>query len=125
MPDKKAVLVRFYSDTDADLIEWLEGLATGEGNDSIKAMLRAGIGTSQNGNGHSNQSGSVASMATLDPAGVQAALEGFLPRIREVVDASIASANLTRVGGGETLQDENEASADILSGHMLGDDDDD
>lgn len=125
MADKKAVPLRFYPETDADLIEWLEGLAAGEGNDTIKAMLRVGIAASQNGNGHSTQSISGASMATMDPACLEAALESFLPRIREVVDASIASANLTRAGGGETLQDENEASADILSGHMLGDDDDD
>ncbi len=121
MQDKKAVLVRLYSDTDADLIEWLEGLATGEGNDSIKAMLRAGIAVPQNGNGHSTQSGSSASMATLDPAGVQAALEGFLPRIREIVDASLASANFTRAGSEPALQDENTASADLLKGHLIGD----
>ncbi len=121
MPDKKAVLVRLYSDTDADLIGWLEGLATGEGNDSIKAMLRAGIGTSQNGNGHSTQSGSGASVATLDPAGVQAALEGFLPRIREIVDASLASANFIRAGSEPALQDEKTASADLLKGHLIGD----
>ena len=52
MPDKK-VLIRFYPDIDADLIKWLEGLAAGEGNDTIKAMLRAGIEASKNGNGHS------------------------------------------------------------------------
>lgn len=125
MADKKLVPVRFYPDTDADLITWLEDLQAGEGNDTIKAMLRAGISASQNGNGRASPPAYGASMATLDPASLEAALESFLPRIREVVDASIASANLTRAGGGETLQDENEASADILSGHMLGDDDDD
>jgi len=47
MPDKKVVPVRFYPETDADLIEWLEGLVAGEGNDTIKAMLRAGIGVTK------------------------------------------------------------------------------
>ena len=125
MPDKKVVPVRFYPETDADLIEWLEGLAAGEGNDTIKAMLRAGIAASQNGNGHSTQSISGASMATLDPASLQAALEGFLPRIREIVDASLASANFTRAGSETALQDENTASADLLKGHLIGDDEDD
>jgi hypothetical protein len=125
MPDKKVVPVRFYSETDADLIEWLEGLAAGEGNDTIKAMLRAGIAASQNGNGHPTQSISVASMATLDPASLQTALEGFLPRIREIVDASLASANFTRAGRETPLQDENTASADLLKGHLIGDDEDD
>ena len=78
MPDKKGVLVRFYLESDADLIKWLEGLATGEGNDRIKAMLRAGIASSQDSNGQSIQSGSAVSIATLDPASIQAALEGFL-----------------------------------------------
>jgi len=125
MPDKKVVPVRFYPETDADLIEWLEGLAAGEGNDTIKAMLRAGIAASQNGNGHPTQSSAGASMATLDPASLQSALEGFLPRIREIVDASLASANFTRAGREAPLQDENTASADLLKGHLIGDDEDD
>ncbi len=125
MPDKKVIPVRFYPETDADLIEWLEGLAAGEGNDTIKTMLRAGIAASQNGSGHPTQSISGASMATLDPASLQTALEGFLPRIREIVDASIASANFTRAGSETALQDENMASADLLKGHLIGDDEDD
>ncbi len=125
MPDKKVIPVRFYPETDADLIEWLEGLAAGEGNDTIKAMLRAGIAASQNGNGHPTPSSAGASMATLDPASLQTALEGFLPRIREIVDASLASANFTRAGREAPLQDENTASADLLKGHLIGDDEDD
>ena len=125
MLGKKVVPLRFYSETDEDLIEWLEGLATGEGNDTIKAMLRAGIAASQNGNAHPPQSLPAASMATLDPAGLQTTLEGFLPRIREIVDASLASANFTRAGSETALQDENTASADLLKGHLIGDDEDD
>lgn len=125
MPNKKVVLVRFYADTDEDLIEWLEGLTVGEGNDTIKAMLRAGIAASQNGNGLPTQSISGVSIATLDPASVQAALENFLPRIREIVDASLASANFTRAGNDTALQAENTASADLLEGHLIGDDDED
>jgi len=78
MPDKKVVPVRFYFQTDKDLIEWLEGLATGKRNDTIKTMLRAGIAASQHGQGHPTQIISGASMATLDPASLQAALESFL-----------------------------------------------
>jgi hypothetical protein len=124
MPDKK-VLVRFYPDIDADLIKWLEDLAVGEGNDTIKAMLRAGIAASKNGNGHSAQSVISTSVATLDPASIASALEGLLPRIREIVDASLASANFTRAGSETALQDENTASADLLKGHLIGDDEDD
>ena len=124
MPDKKVVPVRFYSETDEDLIEWLEGLATGEGNDTIKAMLRFGIAASQNGKGHSPQSVSAASIATLDPGSLQSALEGFLPRIREIVDASLASANFIPVRGEIAPQDENMASPDLLKGHLLGEDED-
>ena len=124
MADKKVVPVRFYPDTDADLIKWLEGLPAGEGNDTIKAMLRAGIAASS-GNGHSTQPAAGDSMATLDPASLEAALEGFLPRIREIVDASLASANFTRAGSETALQDENTASADLLKGHLIGDDEDD
>src|SRR5215217_3192482 len=122
MPDKKVILVRFYARTDADLIEWLEGLAVGEGNDTIKAMLRAGIAASQSGNGQPTQSISSASMATLDPASLQAALEGFLPRIREIVDASLASTIFTRTDSKTASQDDNAASADLLKGHLLGED---
>jgi len=64
-------------------------------------------------------------MATLEPASLRAALEGFLPRIREIVDASLASANFTRAGNETALQDENMASADLLKGHLIGDDEDD
>ena len=124
MPDKKVVPVRFYSETDEDLIEWLEGLATGEGNNTIKAMLRAGIAASQNGKGHPTHSISSVSMATLDPASLQAALESFLPRIREIVDASIASANFILVGSEIASQDKNMASPDLLKGHLLSDDED-
>ena len=124
MPNKKVVIVRFYADTDEDLIEWLEGLATGEGNDTIKAMLRAGIAASQNGKGHSPQSVSAASIAALDPGSLQAALESFLPRIREIVDASLASAHFTPVGSEIASQDENTASPDLLNGHLLSDDED-
>ena len=124
MPDKK-VLVRFYPDNDADLIKWLEDLAVGEGNDTIKAMLRAGIEASKNGNGHSAQPVISTSVATLDPASIESALEGLLPRIREIVDASLASANFTRAGSETALQDENTASADLLKGHLIGDDEDD
>ena len=124
MPDKKVVSVRFYTETDYDLIAWLEGLATGEGNDTIKAMLRAGIATSENSKGHPNQSIRAASMATLDPACLQAVLESFLPRIREIVDASLASANFTPVGSEIASQDENMASPDLLNGHLLSDDED-
>jgi hypothetical protein len=122
MPNKKVVPVRFYSQTDKDLIEWLEGLATGEGNDTIKAMLRAGIAASQNGRGHPTQSVSGASMATLDAANLQAALESFLPRIREIVDASLASANFTPASSEFASQDENTATPDLLKGHFLSDD---
>jgi hypothetical protein len=124
MPDKK-VLVRFYPETDADLIKWLDGLAAGEGNDTIKATLRAGIEASKNGNGHSAQPIISTSVATLDPASIESALEGLLPRIREIVDASLASANFTRAGSDTALQDENMASADLLKGHLIGDDEDD
>ena len=124
MPDKKVVPVRFYSKTDADLIEWLEGLTTGEGNDTIKAMLRAGIAVSQNGKGPPTQAASGASMATLDPASLQAALESFLPRIREIVDASLASANFRPAGSEIASRDENMASPDLLKGHVLSDDED-
>jgi hypothetical protein len=124
MPDKKVVPLRFYSETDEDLIEWLEGLAIGEGNDTIKAMLRAGIAASQNGRRHPTQAVSGASMATLDPASLQAALESFLPRIREIVDASLASVNFTPAGNEIASQDENVASPDLLKGHLLSDDED-
>ncbi|SRR6266540_5360948 len=125
MADKKVVPVRFYPDTDADLIKWLEGLPAGEGNDTIKVMLRAGIEASKNGNGHSAQPVISTSVATLDPESLQATLESFLPRIREIVDASLASANFTRAGSETALQDENTASADLLKGHLIGDDEDD
>lgn len=124
MPDKKVVPVRFYSGTDEDLIEWLESLARGEGNDTIKAMLRAGIAASQEGMGHLTQSISSASMATLDPASLQAALESFLPRIREIVDAALASTIFTPIGSEIASQDENMASPDLLKGHLLSDDED-
>ena len=119
MPNKKVVPVRFYSKTDEDLMEWLEGLATGEGNDTIKATLRAGIAASQNGKGHATQSIPGASLATLDPTSLHAALESFLPRIREIVDASLASASFTPVGSAIASQDEDMASTDLLRGHLL------
>ncbi len=125
MPDKKVVPVRFYPESDSDLIEWLGGLAKGDGNHRIKAMLRAGIAASQIGNGQSIQSGSVVSTATLDPASLQGVLESFLPRIREIVDASIASASFTSAGSVVPLNDENIASDDLLKGHLIGDDGDD
>ena len=124
MADKKVIPVRFYPGTDADLIAWLEGLPAGEGNETVKAMLRAGIAASQSGNGQPIQTISSASMTPLDPASLQSALEGFLPRIREIVDASLASANFTPVGSEIVSQDENMASADLLKGHLLGDDED-
>ena len=124
MPDKKVVPVRFYSETDEDLIKWLEGLATGKGNDTIKAMLRAGIAASHNGKCHPPQSISGVSMATFDAAGLQVALESFLPRIREIVDASLASANVARTGSETGLQDESAASPDLLKGHLLAEDED-
>jgi hypothetical protein len=87
-------------------------------------MLRAGIEASQNGEGHPTQSIPGTSMATLDPASLQAALESYLPRIREIVDASLASANFTPVGSAIASQDENMASPDLLKGHLLCDDQD-
>ncbi len=125
MPGKKVVPVRFYTESDADLIEWLDGLTKGEGNHCIKAMLRAGIAASQNGRGQSIQSGPAVSTTILDLSNLQAALEGFLPRIREIVDASLASANLTPTDGETASQDENIASDDLLKGHLIGDDGDD
>ena len=124
MPDKKVIPVRFYSETDADLIAWLEGLPAGEGNETVKAMLRAGIAAFQSGNGQPIQTISSASMTPLDPASLQSALEGFLPRIREIVDASLASANFISVRSEIASQDENMASADLLTGHLLSDDGD-
>ena len=123
MPGKKVVSVRFYSDTDADLIEWLEGLAAGEGNDTIKARLRTGIAAS-NADVHSTQPVTGAVMATLDPASMEAALENFLPRIRQVMDAALASAQFARTDN-KTAEDENSASPDILKGHLIGDDEED
>lgn len=122
MPNKKVVSVRFYSETDEDLIEWLESRAMGDGNNAIKAMLRAGIAASQNGMGHPPQPISGASMATLDLASLQAALESFLPRMREIVDASLASTIFIPVGSEIASQDENMASPDLLKGHFLSDD---
>jgi hypothetical protein len=123
MPNKKVVIVRFYADTDEDLIEWLEGLTVGEGNDTIKAMLRAGIAAS-NADIHSTQPATSNFMATLDPASMEAALENFLPRIREVMDAALASAHFARTDN-ETAENENSASPDILKGHLIGDDEED
>jgi len=124
MADKKVLLVRFYSETDADLIAWLESLAAGQGNDKIKAMLRAGILASQSDKDkvHPAQSMTSASTATLDTASLESALESILPRIREVVDASLASAYITRVSSETALQDDNRASAHLLKGHLLGED---
>lgn len=124
MADKKVIPVRFYPGTDADLIAWLEGLPAGEGNETVKAMLRAGIAASQSGNGQPIQTISSASMTPLDPASLQSALEGFLPRIREIVDASFASANFTPGGIELSSQDEGMASADLLRGHFLSDEED-
>ena len=124
MPDKKVVPVRFYARTDKDLIEWLEGLATGRGNDTIKAMLRAGIAAAQSGNGSVTQSASYTSIATLDPASLQATFDGFLPRIREIMDASLASADFGRTRSETVSENENIASPDILKGHLLSDDED-
>ena len=121
MTGKKTILVRFYPETDTDLIAWLESLLVGHGNNAVKAMLRAGI-ASQNDRGHQPQSVSGVAMATLDPASLQDALESFLPRIREIVDASLASANFAPVGSGIASQDENMAFPDLLNGHLLGDD---
>jgi hypothetical protein len=125
MHNKKVVPVRFYPESDSDLIEWLEGLAKGNGNHRIKVMLRAGIAASQNGNVTSAQSSCVGPIATLDPANLQVALESFLPRIREIVDASLASANFAPAGRETASQDENIASDDLLKGHLIGDDEDD
>jgi hypothetical protein len=61
----------------------------------------------------------------LDPANLQAALERLLPRIREIVDASLASANRTPAAGETVSQDENIASDDLLKGHLIGDDEHD
>src|SRR5689334_3314210 len=105
-------------------MEWLEGLATGEGNDMIKATLRAGIAASQNSKGCPPQSIPGASLATLDPTSLHAALESFLPRIREIVDASLASVNFAPVVGEIASQDENMASPDLLKGHLLSNDED-
>ena len=122
MPDKKVVLVRFYAETDKDLIEWLEGLAAGDGNDTIKTMLRAGIAAAQSGNGSVARSASYTSIATLDPSSLQIALEGFLPRIREIMDASLASADFAPASTEFASQDENTAPPDLLKGHFLSDD---
>jgi hypothetical protein len=125
MADKKVLLVRFHSETDADLIAWLEGLAAGQGNDSIKAMLRAGILASEGDNDkmHPAQSMTSVSIVTLDPASLQSALEDILPRIREIVDASLASAYVTRVSSSSIASpDDNRASADLLKGHLLCED---
>jgi hypothetical protein len=123
MAGKKVVSVRFYPDTDADLIKWLEGLAVGEGNDTIKARLRTGIAASS-AEVHSTQPAAAAFMATLDPASMEAALENFLPRIREVMDAALASAQFARTDN-KIAEDENSASPDILKGHLIGDDEED
>jgi hypothetical protein len=125
MPDKKVILLRLYPDTDADLIEWFEDLAPRQGNDTIKTMLRAGIAALQNGNAHPTQSISAASMAARDPTSLQTALESFLPRIREIVDASLCSVSFIRVGSETTFPEESTASAGLLKGHLLGDDEDD
>lgn len=123
MPGKKVVSVRFYPDADADLIEWLEGLAAGEGNDTIKARLRTGIAASS-ADVRLTQAATDALMATLDPASMEAALENFLPRIRDVMDAALASAQFVRTDN-KNAEAENSASPDILKGHLLGDDEDD
>jgi hypothetical protein len=122
MADKKVVLVRFYSRTDADLIAWLESLAAGQGNDTLKAMLRAGILSSQSVQLYPALPMPTTSTATLDRASLQSTLESFLPRIREIVDASLASAYITKVGNETALQDHDMASADLLKGHLLCED---
>ena len=124
MTGKKMILVRFYPETDADLIVWLEGLVTGNGNETVKTMLRAGIATSQDGKGHRSQTISTVSTATLDPGSLQDALENFLPRIREIVDASLASANFAPVGSEIAVSEPNMAFPDLLKGHLLGDEED-
>ena len=122
MADKRTLLVRFYLKTDADLIAWLEGLTAGQGNDNIKAMMRAGILASKSDEVHPAQSMSSTFVAALDPASLQAALENILPRIREIVDASLASAYITKVSSDPVLQNDNRASADLLKGHLLCED---
>lgn len=122
MVDKKVVLVRFYPDTDADLIVWLESLAAGQGTEIMKAMLRAGILASQSVQVYPALPVPIVSTATLDPASLQSALESFLPRIREIVDASLASAYITKVGSETAPQQDDTASADLLKGHLLCED---
>jgi len=85
--------------------------------------LRTGIAAS-NADIHSIQPVPGAVMATLDPASMEATLENFLPRIREVMDAALASAQFARTDN-KTAGDENSASPDILKGHLLGDDEND
>jgi hypothetical protein len=124
MTRKKMILVRFYPEMDTDLILWLEGLVAGDGNDTIKAMLRAGIAASQNAGGHRSQTSSDVSTTAADTAGLQDVLENFLPRIREIVDASLASANFAPVGSEIVMQGPNMAFPDLLKGHLLGDEED-
>lgn len=123
MLNKKVISVRFYPKADADLIEWLEKLAAGEGNSSIKAMLRAGIDASLSG--QAAPSFSEPSASSLDPNQLHMALDALLPRIREIVDASLASATWLRSGEDALIRDEDTpVAAQLLNGHLIGDEDD-
>ena len=118
MPETKVVPVRFYDETDEDVIAWLDGLPRGEGNNTIKAMLRAGIAVSQNGKTHAI---SAVAPATFDQASLEATLESFLPRIREMIEASLASVRGTPPGRETVSHQEEIASPDLLKGHLLSD----
>jgi hypothetical protein len=122
MVDKKTILVRFYPDTDADLIAWLEDLAAGRGNENIKAMIRAGILTSQGHAVDPGRSPSNALAAALDEEALQSALERILPRIREIVDASLASVCMAASNHETPPLEENRPSAELLKGHLLSED---
>ena len=123
MSDTRLTL-RFYSDRDSDLIEWLESVPDryGAKSEAVKNLLRLGLAVSQEGSKPSARAVVDLDAEALQGLGqiIETLPDKMLPDIRKVVE-SVVRAELGKISviGPEQPkdgdEDESEAIEDILS----------
>lgn len=130
MPAKakhRNVTIRFYTQEDKDLLKWFDSLPKGEGNEQIKTLLRQSL-RATSGEATRNSSAPGVTVTQLDEGGLLAALEKFVPRLREIMDAALESTSFSHNGhGGNSApdQDKNRVPASLVSNHILDDENED
>jgi hypothetical protein len=123
----RKVTLRLYEEQDKDIVAWFDNL-TDEKSDQIKRLLRLGLDVQKDGvDGKKSTAKENPSVtAAFDENALLDTLrKNFLPDVCAVVEASLQSVSFVNTRSNENGKTPDVVPVEMVSAHLLDDDEDD